>query len=320
MPPKAKKSDRESPVVRRPGLKATVNDLPVFDLLQRYLLLPKHFIDVMAPPNSVSYRNHRLGDLRESGFLSMPHTLFHHRYARSNPHSYENTDLSRAFLDSKRMLKRQYLRNDSVYHRLSCCMVMASMEIGITKRPALSFQDFAPVRFPIKGAQYIAPSGARFQLDHELEHDWHPRRITYTRPDGAKRSLNILGVEIDMDTEGKHTEDVKRQSIHRKFVSTLWCFDNDVYEKTLGVKTGVVIYYFTSYSRMKNMEDELRTLTRGEGSDHILFAQIPNISKLDDYPPADDTALTLSYERVGSHPLGILQTLGYPETTSGRTD
>src|SRR5262249_13303054 len=148
----------------------------------------------------------------------------------------------------------------------------------------------------------------------------HPRRITYTRPDGAKRSLNILGVEIDMDTEGKHTEDVNRQSIHRKFVSTLWCFDHDIYEKVLGLRSGVVIYYFASYNRMKNMQDQLHTITKGEGSEHILFMHIPNISKLDDYPPADDSSLRLSYERVGSHPLNILETLGYPEKTDGRTD
>ena len=185
------------------------------------------------------------------------------------------------------------------------------------QRSGLSIEDLPPQQFPV-ATTYQARSGKLFDLDNHIEHDWKPRRIIHQFPDGRKRVLNVVGIEVDMDTEGGHSEDPTRQSIYRKFISVLSCLEHGTYEQALNIRSAIIFFYFNSFARMENMQRLLHNITNGEGSEHIGFFRFPNFKDFEDYPPADDFALRLPYERVGSPPLNILETLGYQETTSAR--
>src|SRR5215831_3852421 len=197
MQSRSKARNRYVAVQRYKNAYATDNDLPILNLLQTYPVLPRHFIDALVPPTSERYRTSRLTTLRHDlGFLRCPDRFFHNLKARSRPLCYENTANAREFLDSRHLLRPRYERNDDEFHRLACCMAIASMDIAVRRRSSLFIEDYAailsdgrcpqvtrdsekPFHFPVD-FDYRSPKyGEIHRITGHVEHDWPPFRIGY---------------------------------------------------------------------------------------------------------------------------------------------
>ncbi len=305
-------------------------DIDIFLALQEFPYLNQHYIgELLGFPRTTSVQNgitivryevlrRRLRALRLAGYLRIHPDSKPRKGAKDRPRAYMLTIEGKNALKVRGLYKPTYRLSSSFNHDFGSCLIVASMKLGVNKNPSLrliaadEIINHASCPQSTRDAQepFSLPiAGHRDGNPRVKKHDWSPWGIGFSYAEGKERKIFFPGHEFDCDSEGLRSDNRDRSSIEHHLRNILELLDGG-YKAHFGVPSMYPLIVATSPERMQKMIALLLVLTKGQGSEKILFDYMDDYTNDGTFPPATDFMLTRSKQRAGHAPFDILKALG----------
>lgn len=315
----------------KPNVVLQPRDIDIFLALQQFPYLSQHYIgELLGFKRTVYERDgfkliryetlrRRLRYLRLAGYLRIHPDSKPRKGAKDRPRAYMLTIEGKNALRERGLYKQAYRLSSSFNHDFGSCLIVASMKLGVQKNPKLRLIEapeiIAHPTCPPTTRDMIDPFALPMKNDKVKKHDWPAWGIGYQYADGKERKIFFPGHEFDCDSEGLKAADKDRSSIEHHFRNILELLDGG-YKAHFGIPSMYPLIVATSPERMHKMMALLLDMTKGKGSEKILFDYMDDYTNDGPFPPATDFMLTRPKQRAGYPPLDILELLGAKEKTA----
>lgn len=302
------------------NFKITENDLAILSLFNTYEYLPSTFIMAKIPWLARGYIANRLTTLNhELQLIRVPKGSTEAANARYRPLVYSRTQKGTDLLIARGWPVDDPRSGEPFPHAFGVSLIAASLDIGIEAHPPLlgiTTDDIlnhkacppttrnsaeplkvkAPFTFKGKKGKPIPVE------DAHIVHDWHPMGIEHELADETIR-IFLPGFEFDRSNEPLESSSYKRSSIEKKFCQVIeLCKEYDEvdgYQEHYGITDVFIPFWTINETHMRNMMKLLHRVTKGKGSERILFGYMSDFSTYEAIPEATGWALTYNYKRVG---------------------
>jgi len=306
----------------------TRNDLDILDLVQQFEpMASTHLIALLDDP-SAQYVKNRLTILRhEAKVLEVPHASWHAANARYRPAVYQLTDKGREVLMQHGRYRRHFPTSEAFMHKFGVAITAASFAIGVKQYPMLRLHDHeailgskrcppstrqskTPFKIPLTFNYHYSVRGQKRhkELDTFVIHDGKPMGITNAeQPD---KQIFFPGMEFDRHTERRTSEDYSATTTQKKIQEIRAIAAQDGYAGRYGIPNTFIPFVTIDESRMRSIMDDVDQVTKGRGSEMLLFKHIPDFASFESFAPADGSMQTTPWKRVGYPDFNILTELG----------
>ena len=307
-----------------PNVVLQQRDIDIFLTLQEFPYLNQHYIgELLGFKRTTAIQNgitivryevlrRRLRALRLAGYLRIHPDSKPRKGAKDRPRAYMLTILGKNALKERRLYKPTYRLSSSFNHDFGSCLIVASMKLGVQKNPKLRLIEASEIINHPSCPQTTRDAEEPFSLPLKNEkvkkHDWAPWGIGFAYADRKERKIFFPGHEFDCDSEGLRSDNRDRSSIEHHLRNILELLDGG-YKAHFGVPSLYPLIVATSPERMQKMIALLLELTKGKGSEKILFDYMDDYTNDGQFPPATDFMFTRSKQRAGYPPFDILQAL-----------
>lgn len=281
--------------------------LRVLEVLQDFRYLPAPYLGEILRYNGkiVLMHNGRLDPVKgkpmwrcsyfsdEMTRFSREHLIDSIKYP-GRPYVYYLTEKGERELKDRGLYRNIEKTGEPWEDELGVCVAHASFLIGMRKYGVDDAEiGTPPFRFEVK-IDYTKPNGDVIKnLPRTLIHDRRPFSMTY----GGK-TLNVVGMERDMDTQGWAISKYTKTSLQHHFLGVCAASRSGEYKRKLGVDNAFVPFYFTSKNRMEEGMDRFAKYTQERGAQNVLFAYLPRYQSDELYPLPTGWAFTQEYPRV----------------------
>lgn len=294
----------------------TARDLEVFKLLARYRYLPSHFIHAFVGGSLKGLTRHlNVLKRKPNCYLACPEQQRHSAAANYRHLIYE-LDAHGAETLAAQGIPVTCRSHRNFAHEVMACQILASLELGTFSQSACRFITWAEItrhpRFPEATRRAPHPYACPVSFIHsgrehrfELYADSLPFGIE--RPhNGRAAYIFCSGIEADTGSEPIEPSDFERSSICRKFAGYLSLIERETYRSRWGLPILFVPFITTTERRMRSMMACLERLTKGIGSNRIIFTTCPGICSYDAPLRPDGSMLTRKWQRVGYPPFSFV--------------
>jgi Replication-relaxation len=297
----------------------TDRDIEILKLLARFRYLPADDIHafVGGSVKNVTYRLNLLSR-KPNLYINRPHQQRQNANTNSRPLIYELDDKGTAALRDRGLphLAKSYHRNFA--HELMACRIMASVELGARRNPAIRLitwpeilaSDKTPLttrNSPTSAAIPISFTSGATQHSINLTADARPFGLERANLDGTRSYFFFPGIEADCGTEPIETSDLDRSSISKKFLAYRAVAEQGLHRSHFGFPNFFVPVITTTTARMHSMMRLLEKITNGRGSKMFLFKTFPALASHERVSAPPGHMLTEPWQRVGFEPFGFTQ-------------
>ncbi len=312
----------------KPNVILQQRDIDIFLALQQFPYLSQHYIgELLGFKRTTAVQNgftivrynmlrRRLHKLRLAGYVRIHPDSKPRKGAKDRPRAYMLTIEGKNALKERGLSKQSYRLSPSFNHDFGSCLIVASMKLGVQKNPKLRLIEATEiVNHPVcpkSTRDAVDPCALPLKNGKVKKHDWGPWGVAYTYAEGKERKLFFPGHEFDCDSEGLKAADKDRSSIEHHLRNILELLDGG-YKSHFGINSMYPLIVATSQERMNKMMALLLEMTKGKGSEKILFDYMDDYTNDGPFPPATDFMLTRPKQRAGYPPFDILEALGIKE-------
>ncbi len=303
-------------------------DIELFLALQQFPYLSQHYLGELlgfkkttAVQNDIAIIRYnmlrrRLRLLRLAGYIRIHPDSKPRKGAKDRPRAYMLTIEGKNVLKARGLYSPSYRLTSSFNHDFGSCLIVASMKLGVLKDPTLRLIEAPEIighpSCPSTTREATEPFALPLKNDKAKKHDWAPWGIGFAYANGKERKIFFPGHEFDCDSEGLRAADKDRSSIEHHLRTILELL-NGGYKAHFGITSMYPLIVATSPERLKKMMALLLEMTKGKGSEKILFDFVDDYTNDGPFPPATDFMLTRPKQRAGYPPFDILEALGAKE-------
>ena len=288
----------------------------IFLPLSRYRYLAADYLQAFGG-GSLDYLVNRLALLarKPNCYVTRPQQQRANASANGRRQIYELADNGIRLIHERGLIYQRTRAPTSFAHELMTCQLMASFELGIrdTGCRLITCSDILQSQsLPDATRQSLKP----YQIPVTVSIDGN-LVSTHVNADGAPFGICCFadddpayffcpGIEADCGTEPIDASDFQRSSLYKKFVLYLAIAEQGIHRSHFGFPNLYVPIITTNAARLTSMMRLLERITRGAGSENILFKTFPAFTSPDKPPAPSGHMLTEDWQRVGHPPFNFL--------------